>query len=90
MDLVIPDRSKSINQAAIEPWSKPHYRAQLAELKRAARKSGPRLDVAWSDLTDEERTFVVEGDGAYHGIRGFFRWLERKKYKVHVRVFLSR
>ena len=90
MDLVIPDRSKTINQGAIEPWSKPHYRAQLAELKRASRKSGTRLDVPWSDLTDEERTFVVEGDGAYHGIRGFFRWLERKKYKVHVRVFLSR
>jgi excinuclease ABC subunit A len=90
MDLVIPDRSKSINQGAIEPWSKPHYRAQLAELKRAARKSAVRLDVPWSDLTDEERTFVVDGDGAYDGIRGFFRWLERKKYKVHVRVFLSR
>ena len=44
----------------------------------------------WSDLTDEERQFVVEGDGDYDGIRGFFRWLERKKYKVHVRVFLSR
>ena len=44
----------------------------------------------WSDLTDEERRFVVEGDGDYEGIRGFFRWLERKKYKVHVRVFLSR
>ena len=90
MDLVIPDPAKSINQGAIEPWSKPHYRAQLAELKRAARKAGIRLDAPWSDLKDEERTFVVEGDGAYDGIRGFFRWLERKKYKVHVRVFLSR
>jgi excinuclease ABC subunit A len=90
MDLVIPDPAKSINQGAIEPWSKPHYRAQLAELKRAARKAGIRLDVPWSDLKDEERTLVVEGDGAYDGIRGFFRWLERKKYKVHVRVFLSR
>ena len=90
MALVIPDPSKSINNGAIEPWSKPHYRSQLAELKRAARKTGIRLDVAWSELTDEERTFVVEGNGAYDGIRGFFRWLERKKYKVHVRVFLSR
>ncbi len=36
MDLVVPDPSLSINQGAIEPWSKPHYRAQLAELKRAA------------------------------------------------------
>ena len=90
MDLVVPDPALSINQGAIEPWSKPHYRAQLAELKRAARKAGIRLDVPWKDLTDDERRFVVEGDGDYEGIRGFFRWLERKKYKVHVRVFLSR
>jgi excinuclease ABC subunit A len=90
MDLVVPDSSQSINQGAIEPWSKPHYRAQLAELKRAARKAGIRLDVPWNDLSDDERRFVVEGDGDYEGIRGFFRWLERKKYKVHVRVFLSR
>jgi len=98
MDLVVPDHSKSINQGAIEPWSKPHYRAQLAGLKRAARKAGLRLDVPWADLSADERQFVVEGhdpstgsgQGDYDGIRGFFRWLERKKYKVHVRVFLSR
>jgi len=105
MGLVVPDPALSINQGAIEPWSKPHYRAQLADLKRAARKAGIRLDVPWKDLTDDERRFVVEGEGDpstssgspraesrgdYEGIRGFFRWLERKKYKVHVRVFLSR
>ena len=90
MGLVVPDQTRSINLGAIEPWSKPHYRAQLAELKRAARKGTVRLDVPWEELTDEERQFVVEGDGDYEGIRGFFRWLERKKYKVHVRVFLSR
>ncbi len=89
--LVVPDPSKSIQQNAIEPWSKPHYRAQLTELKRAAKQRGVRLDVPWSELTAEEKHFVVEGDGgAYEGIKGFFRWLERKKYKVHVRVFLSR
>src|SRR5687767_6937521 len=98
MGLVVPDASKSVQQNAIEPWSKPHYRAQLAELKRAAKDRGVRLDVPWSDLTDDERRFIVEGDpstgsgqaGTYDGIKGFFRWLERKKYKVHVRVFLSR
>jgi len=106
MDLVVPDPAKSIAQNAIEPWSKPHYRAQLAELKRAARKAKLRLDVPWSELTEDEVRFVVEGAAAapagseasraeskaddYDGIRGFFRWLERKKYKVHVRVFLSR
>jgi excinuclease ABC subunit A len=94
MDLVVPDRTKSIQQGAIEPWSKPHYRSQLAELKRAARKTRLRLDVPWAELTDAEKRFVIEGGegekGEYKGIRGFFRWLERKKYKVHVRVFLSR
>jgi excinuclease ABC subunit A len=90
MDLVVPDQTKSIAQNAIEPWSKPHYRAQLADLKRAAKASNVRLDVPWSMLTDEEKRFVVEGEGGYEGVKGFFRWLEKKKYKVHVRVFLSR
>ena len=91
MALVVPDATKSIHQNAIEPWSKPHYRAHLAELKRAAKAANLRLDVPWSELTDEEKRFVIEGDGAdYEGVKGFFRWLERKKYKVHVRVFLSR
>jgi len=90
MDLVVPDRAKSIQQGAIEPWTKPHYRAQLAELKRAGRKAKLRLDVPWAELSGEEKQFVIEGSDDYEGIRGFFRWLERKKYKVHVRVFLSR
>jgi len=90
MGLVVPDPTKSIQQNAIEPWSKPHYRTQLAELKRLAKKQ-VRLDVPWASLTDEEKHFVIEGDGTtWEGVKGFFRWLERKKYKVHVRVFLSR
>ncbi len=91
-DLVVPDPSKSIQDGAIEPWSKPHYRAQLAELKKAARSRGIRLNVPWRELTDDEKKFVIDGDADsdYDGVRGFFRWLERKKYKVHVRVFLSR
>ena len=90
MDLVVPDPAKSISQGAIEPWTKPHYRTQLAELKRAARKAKIRLDVPWLELSSEEKHFVLEGSDDYDGIRGFFRWLDRKKYKVHVRVFLSR
>ena len=91
LNLAVPDQSKSIQQNAIEPFAKPHYRSHLVDLKRAARARGVRLTTPWRDLTDEERQFVVEGDGdGYTGIKGFFRWLERKKYKVHVRVFLSR
>ena len=91
LDLVVPDPAKSIRGGAIEPWTKPHYRAELATLKREARRLGVNLDTPWQDLSDAERRVVVEGDGGeYAGIRGFFAWLERKKYKVHVRVFLSR
>jgi excinuclease ABC subunit A len=91
MDLVVPDPTRSIRQGAIEPWSKPHYRSHLAELKRLARPLGIPLDTAWQDLSPDVRRLVIEGDGGeYEGIRGFFDWLERKKYKVHVRVFLSR
>src|SRR5262245_47927413 len=91
MNLVVPDPTKSIRQGAIEPWTKPHYRSELAELKREAKRLGIPLDTPWQDLADDQRRLVIEGDGAeYGGIRGFFSWLERKKYKVHVRVFLSR
>ncbi len=90
MQLVVPDPAKTLTGGAVEPWSKPHYRSHLAELKREARKTGLRLDVPWQDLTEDERRLVVEGFGDFDGVRGFFRWLERKKYKVHVRVFLSR
>jgi excinuclease ABC subunit A len=92
MNLVVPDPALSINDGAIEPWTKPHYKACLAQLKRSARGGAVRLDTPWQDLTDAERRFVVDGeaDGDYEGVSGFFRRLERKKYKVHVRVFLSR
>ena len=91
MDQVVPDRTKSIQQNAIEPWSRPRYRPKLAILKRVARASRIRLDVPWLELTEEEKLFIIEGDGLnYEGINGFFKGLERKKYKVHIRVFLSR
>lgn len=90
LDLVVPDPSLSLRAGAIEPWTKPHYRLCQAELRRAARRRGVRVDVPWADLTDEEKRFVIEGDEEFEGVRGFFARLERKKYKVHVRVFMSR
>ena len=88
--LVVPDPGKSLNNGAVEPWTRPLYNAQMAELKRAARKAKVRVDVPWASLTTEERAFVIEGGDGFEGVRAFFRGLERKKYKVHVRVFLSR
>ena len=90
MNLVIPDSSKTLGEGAIEPWTKPKYRGLQADLKRFARQHDIPLDVPWSDLEREQRQLVLEGEGRFPGIKGFFAWLERKKYKLHIRVFLSR
>ena len=90
LDLVIPDKNKSLAEGAVEPWTKPRYRMPYNEMKRAARAAGVPLDVPYYKLTTEQRRWVIEGDAQFLGIRGFFNYLERKKYKLHVRVFLSR
>ncbi len=93
LDLVIPDKGKTLNEGAIEPWTKPKYRTLFTELKRFARQAGIPLDVPWYHLDPEQQKLVVygeEGARGYGGVRGFFQYLERKKYKLHVRVFLSR
>ncbi|HEX3354939.1 MAG TPA: excinuclease ABC subunit UvrA [Terriglobales bacterium] len=90
LDLVIPDKSKTLNEGAIEPWTKPKYRPLFTELRRFARQANIPLDVPWAELDPEQRRVVIEGEGKFPGVRGFFNHLERKKYKLHVRVFLSR
>jgi excinuclease ABC subunit A len=90
MDLVIPDKSRSLGEGAIEPWTKPKYRPLFADLKRFARTHNIALDVPWQELPFDDQQLVIEGDGRFPGIKGFFAYLERKKYKLHVRVFLSR
>ncbi len=90
LDLVIPDKSKSLNEGAIEPWTKPKYRPLFTELKRFARQVKIPLDVPWNELDAEHQQLIVDGEAKFPGVRGFFNHLERKKYKLHVRVFLSR
>src|SRR5579864_2902420 len=90
MALVVPDPSKTLAEGAIEPWTKPKYRPYFNELKKFARQVDLPLDVPWAELSQEHRRLVVEGERRFPGVRGFFQYLERKKYKLHVRVFLSR
>jgi excinuclease ABC subunit A len=90
LDLVIPDKGKTLNEGAIEPWTKPKYRPLFTELKRFAKQAGIPLDVPWYELDSEQQRLITEGEGKFGGVRGFFQHLERKKYKLHVRVFLSR
>ena len=90
LDLVIPDKNKTLADGAVEPWTKPRYRLPQNEMRRAARARGIPLDTPYYKLDSDQRRWLVEGDGNFSGIRGFFEYLERKKYKLHVRVFLSR
>ncbi len=90
LNLVIPDVTKSLGDGAIEPWTKPKYRAHMADLRKMAKQSGVPMDVPWQDLDADQQQLVIEGEDKFPGIQGFFAALERKKYKLHVRVFLSR
>jgi excinuclease ABC subunit A len=92
MGLVVPDRSKSLRDGAVAPWNTPAYAHELAELLKLAPAVGLRVDVPFGDLSDDELRVVIEGspEHEFGGLDGFFRWLERRKYKMHLRVFLSR
>jgi excinuclease ABC subunit A len=90
LNLVIPDSSKTLAEGAIEPWTKPKYRSLLSDLKRFAKQHDIPVDVPWHDLEREQQQLVMQGEGKFPGVQGFFAFLERKKYKLHIRVFLSR
>lgn len=92
LNLVVPNASKSIEQGAVEPWTRPRYRSLFAESKRWLRSRGVPLDVPYRELTSQQKNLILQGDPSedFGGIKGLFDLLERKKYKLHVRVFLSR
>jgi excinuclease ABC subunit A len=92
LDRIVPDRSKSLRGGAVAPWTTPSYREWLADLLEAAPAAGLPTDVPFRNLSDEQAGLIVDGipGSRFTGLRGFFRWLERKSYKMHVRIFLSR
>ncbi len=92
MDLVVPDRSKTIREGAIAPWNTPAYAHELEELLALADDYQVPVDVPFHELTDEQIQLLHDGvpEREFGGLSGFFDWLERRKYKMHIRVFLSR
>jgi excinuclease ABC subunit A len=89
---VVPDTSKTIRQGAIVPWASPAYRSFLEELLADAKVLDIPVDVPFALLDPEQVRRVVEGvpGTRFAGLNGFVGALERKTYKLHVRVFLSR
>ncbi len=90
LNLVIPDKSLSLNAGAIDPWNRPKYRGWFTELRRQAAELGVPLDAPWREMPAAARETVLRGKGGFAGVYGFFAQLERKKYKLHVRVMLSK
>jgi excinuclease ABC subunit A len=92
MDLIVPDPAKSLRDGAIAPWTTPAYRHELDELLALAPDYGIPTDVPFRELTDAQRALIQDGVPTrnFGGLRGFFAWLDRRKYKLPIRVFLSR
>ncbi len=87
---VIPDARKSLRERPIAPFNSPAYESAYDDLKAVSRRHKLRWDVPWNELTPRERDVVWKGSGEWYGVEGLFKYLEKKRYKVHVRVLLSR
>jgi excinuclease ABC subunit A len=92
LDLIVPDRSKSIQGGAIAPWNTPAYKHELEELLALAADYQLPVDVPFGELNADHLRLIREGvsERNFGGLAGFFAWLEKRKYKMHLRVFLSR
>ncbi len=90
MNLVIPDPGLTLAGGAIDPWNRPKYRPWFTELRKCAAELGVPLDVPWREMPAPAREAVLRGKDGFAGVTGFFAQLERKKYKLHVRVMLSK
>jgi excinuclease ABC subunit A len=101
-DLALPDRSKTLAEGAVRPWQSGFSAECQADLRKFCRLRRVPLDVPFRDLSPEQQRWVIEGDPdygldeahewphAWYGVKGYFKWLESKAYKMHVRVLLSR
>ena len=89
MDLVVPDRNKTIREGAIAPWNTPAYAHELEELLALAPDCDIPVDVPYSQLTAAQRKLIEQGvpNRNFGGLDGFFAWLQRRKYKMPIRVF---
>jgi len=93
---VVPDEGKTLAENAIRAWAGKSAQWERGELRKLCRREGIPLDVPWRDLREEQRRLILDGEpggyeaGVFPGVRAWFKWLEARTYKMHVRVFLAR
>lgn len=90
MNLVIPNRELSLEDGAIEPFTKPQFEWWRDELKKFAKRESISMTAPFAALPVEQQQTLLEGGSGFDGVKGLFDWLETKKYKLHVRVMLSK
>ena len=91
LDLIIPDPRRSLRQGAIKPWGdSSNGRMEFEDLMTFCRREKIPNDIPFQGLREVQKKTIIQGTARYYGIRGFFKWLETKTYKMHVRVYLSR
>ncbi len=99
--LIVPDEKKTLREGAVRPWQTASFKECQDDLVKYAKKRGIPLDVPFRDLGAQHRHWVLEGEaaweswkkswpGTWYGVRHFFKWLESKAYKMHIRVLLSK
>src|SRR5947207_2976373 len=99
--LVVPDEAKTLRQGAVRPWQSPSFHECQDDLVKYAKKRGIPLDLPFHELSSAQKDWVLEGEadwkswrkswpGTWYGVRRFFKWLETKAYKMHIRVLLSK
>ncbi|MGH9949147.1 MAG: excinuclease ABC subunit UvrA, partial [Pyrinomonadaceae bacterium] len=89
-DLVIPNQLLSIKDGAVEPFTRPQHAWAQKELLKYAASANVKTNVPFADLPDFQQNCIIYGDEGWRGVKGFFKWLDTKKYKLHVRVFLAK
>jgi len=90
MDLVVPDKRKTLREGAIQPWATPKFKDYHRDLISIAQNGRLRLDVPYGELNEQEVAIVLHGYKEFKGVYGFFKQIEKKAYKIYYRVLLSR
>ncbi len=90
LDLIIPDKRKSLKEGAVKPWQTKSYKEAQYEMMTFCRKKKIPTDIPYEQLKATEKKQIIEETKGFYGVKGFFKWLETKTYKMHIRVLLSK
>ena len=99
--LVVPDETKTLKGGAVRTWQTASFKECQDDLEKYCKKRRIPMDVPWNQLDEKHKAWVLEGEpewvswrkswpGVWYGVRRFFKWLESKAYKMHIRVLLSK